>query len=69
MKYFTEIIFWMVVLYWPFYRDSVEGTLQNFTDVTMLLAVVLTLFGYWKRWQNAKTTTTNKNTRTSRKKR
>jgi hypothetical protein len=56
MKYITETIFWLVVLSWPFYRQSMQGdSIQTFTDVTMAIAVVLTLFSYWKRWQNGKT--------------
>ncbi|MCE5286340.1 MAG: hypothetical protein LLG02_10900 [Pelosinus sp.] len=55
MKYFSEIIFWLVVLSWPYYRQSMQGdSIQTFTDITMIIAVILTLFGYWKRWQSGK---------------
>lgn len=55
MKYFTEIIFWLVVLTWPYYRQSMDGSsLQTFMDVSMTIAAVLTLFGYWRQYNSRK---------------
>ena len=55
MKYLTEVIFWIVVLLWPFFRQSVQGdSLQTITDVSILLAAMFTLFGYWRRYKSKK---------------